>query len=73
MSIKTTIHNIDKNSKCAVLSIDDGDYNIMSRKNVKIELNEDGSANTSWLTSYTKYYTLHSRLKRIDKTEDDLV
>ena len=73
MSIKTTIHSIDQKGKSAILTVQDGDVVLNDKKNVGIQLNDDGTANTEWLKLYTKYVTYHERLVRIDKTEKDLL
>ena len=70
MSIKTTIHSIDVQGKSAIVT---EDFIIVDRKNMAIELNDDGSANTSWLTLCAKYTAYNSRLVRLDKAEDDLL
>ena len=73
MPIKTTIHSIDTNSKSAIVTIVDGDDAVLNYKNIGIELNNSGTANTDWLILYSKYTVYHHRLMRIEKTEDDLV
>ena len=73
MPIKTTIHSIDTNSKTAIITIVDGNFVVSNYKNVSIELNDNGTANTDWLTLYSKYTVYDSRLVRLDKAEDDLV
>ena len=73
MSIKTTIHSIDVQGKSAIVTIVDEDFIIVDRKNMAIELNDDGTANTSWLTLCAKYTAYNSRLVRLDKAEDDLL
>ena len=73
MSIKTIIHSISQRGKSAVLTIQDGDIVLVDKKNIGIQLNDDGTANTEWLKLYTKYVTYHERLVRIDKTEKDLL
>lgn len=73
MSIKTTIHSISQKGKSAILTIQDKDVVVFDKKNVGIQLNDDGTANTEWLRLYTKYVTYHDRLVRIDQTEKDLL
>ena len=73
MPIKTTIHSIDTNSKTAIITIVDGNFVVSNYKNISIELNDNGTANTDWLTLYSKYTVYHNRLMRLDRAEDDLV
>ena len=73
MPIKTTIHSIDRISNTALITVKDDDYIVLNRNNVPIELNPDGTANTSWLTVFSKYLSFHDRLIRLEKNEDDLL
>lgn len=73
MPIKTTIHSIDTNSKTAIITIVDDNFVVSNYKNVSIELNDNGTANTDWLTLYSKYTVYNSRLVRLDNAEDDLL
>ena len=74
MPIKTTIHSIDVKTKSATISIVDDQHIVLDNKNVcPVELNSDGTANTEWFVLYSKYFTFHDRLVRLDKSEDDLL
>ncbi len=74
MSISIKVHEIDVTSNSAILTISDGDRVFVNKKRcLNIKLNPDGSANTQFLTLYTKYLTFKNRLEQIDKFEDDLV
>jgi hypothetical protein len=74
MSIKIKIHEINIEANSAIVTISDDDYILVDKKRcLNIKLNNDGSANTQFLTLYTKYLTFKNRLERLDKTEDDLI
>ena len=73
MAIKLTIHRINKELKTAVVSLSDGEYSWIKKKNISLKLNPDGTANTTWLAQWTKLNICSYRLKYIDKNEKDLV
>ena len=73
MAIKLTIHRIDKDLKTAVVSLSDGEYSWIEKKNISLELNSDGTANTIWMAQWTKLNICKHRLKYIDENEKDLV
>jgi len=73
MAIKLTIHRIDKESNTAVVSLSDGEYSWIEKKNMSLELNPDETANTTWLSQWTKLNICKYRLRYIDKNEKDLV
>ena len=75
MSIKLTIHKLDVQNKSAVITLIDGEYIIINKKNLSgIELDETGnSANTVWLNEEIKKYVFSARLARLKKSEKDIV
>jgi hypothetical protein len=73
MPIKTIIHSIDKKTSRAIFSLIDEGRVYVDRKNTRIELDENGNANTVWLNAFTKYNSIKYRLNHIDRDEGDLV
>lgn len=51
MTITANVHTVDTETRSCVVTIKDGDEFILERKNIGLELNEDGSANTVWIKS----------------------
>ena len=75
MSIKLTIHKLDVQNKSAVITLIDGEYIIINKKNLSgIELDETGnSANTVWLNEEIKKHVFSARLARLKKGEKDII
>ena len=77
MSIKLTIHSMDTKNKSAVVTLVDGVYWVIYKKNMSIQLNEDGtSANTIWLNEFIKDRVFSARLSRLvdaEQIKDDIV
>ena len=77
MSIKLTIHSIDTKNKSAVITLVDDLRWVIYKKNMSIQLNEDGtSANTIWLNEFIKDRVFSARLSRLvdaEQIKDDIV
>ncbi|HIB85249.1 MAG TPA: hypothetical protein EYO59_11830 [Chromatiaceae bacterium] len=48
-TITANVHNIDTETQSCVITIKDGDELVLERKNIGLELNPDGTANTAWI------------------------
>ena len=73
MAITTHIHSIDESENSAVISLSDGDRVIINKKNVSVELNQDGSVDTTRLNEFSRKFVLIDRLKEWEKIEEDLL
>lgn len=73
MSIKLKLHSVNPISKDAVVSLYDGDVVIFENSNISIDVNGDGSANTSWLTHYAKHTIYMHRIKMLEDLEGDII
>ena len=68
---------MDTKNKSAVVTLVDGVYWVIYKKNMSIQLNEDGtSANTIWLNEFIKDRVFSARLSRLvdaEQIKDDIV
>ena len=68
MAANTTIHEINTFSKVCIVTLYDGDVLIIDRKNIGLELNPDGTANTQSVIQKIKNHVFSSRLDNLEKT-----
>ena len=77
MAIKLTIHSMDTENKSAVVTLSDNMRWIIYKKNMSIQLNEDGtSVNTIWLNEFIKDRVFSARLSRLvddEQIKDDII
>lgn len=62
--VSANIHSINTENKTCLVSIKDGDSIICANKNIGLELNGDGTANTAWIQdTISTYVTTHRKFK----------
>ena len=58
------IHIISTEHKTCLVSIKDGDEVVLANKNIGLELNDDGTANTAWIQdTISTYIITHRKFK----------
>ena len=66
MSISLKIHSIDTASRACIVTIKDDNYVIVDKKNIGLELNPDGTANTDHIVYKTKIKVKQSRSANLE-------
>ena len=68
MAVNTTIHKIDTDKRSCIVTVYDEDILIIDRKNIGLDLNPDGTANTQSIIQKLKDYVFNTRLHNLEKT-----
>ena len=61
MSISIKIHDTDLTAQTCVVTIKDDNVIVLDKKNIGLEFNPDGTANTAWIIDAAKEVVLGRR------------
>jgi len=71
-SITANVHNINTEEGICLVTIKDGDETIFNKKNIGLELNEDGTANTVWIQNRISSYVSDHKKNKIKKLNSSI-
>ena len=70
MSISIKIHSTDTTAQTCVVTVKDSDTVVINKKNIGLELNPDGTANTDYIIYMSK---LRVKQTRFANTENSIM
>lgn len=69
-NITANVHNINTDENVCFVTIKDGDEIIINNKNIGLLLNEDGTANTTWIQNKISSYVIEHRRDKLRKSNE---